>query len=122
MKNNKMRKGSALRLVLAAAVGLSLFIAMTPTTPNDNDPCSGEEKKGKLAFHNKTAQYINVQVTGPRDFSQELGTQESKTVTTPVGTYTWVATTGTFKRHTESGSATVSENRTTTITITFPGF
>jgi hypothetical protein len=121
MKSNKMRKGSALRLVLAAAVGLSLFIAMTPTTPEDNDPCAGD-KEGKLAIQNKTAQVVNVNLTGPRDFSQVLMPQESTSVTTPVGTYTWVASTGTFKKHTQSGSATVSQNRTTTITITFPGY
>lgn len=121
MKSNKMRKGSALRLVLAAAVGLSLFIAMTPTTPTDTGPCAGD-KHGKLAIQNKTAQVVNVQLTGPRTISQVLMPQESTSVKTLTGTYNWVASTGTFKKHTQAGSATVSENKTTTITITFPGY
>ena len=121
MKKKRMWTRSAGRLLLAAAVGLSLFIAMTPTSPEDNDPCSGD-KHGKLVIQNKTAQVVNVNLTGPRDFSQVLMPQESTSVTTPVGTYTWVASTGTFKKHTQSGSANVSENRTTTISVTFPGY
>lgn len=123
MKNKKMRTWSAARLLLAAAIGLSLFIAMTPTSPEESSGCMGHDS-GKLVIQNQSEWFINVELTGPRSFSQNLNPQQTATVTTRTGAYKWVATTTTsiFQNYSESGSASVSKDGTTTITITFPGF
>ncbi len=124
MKNMKMRAWSAAKLLLAAAIGLSLFIAMTPTSPEESSGCSGHDH-GKLVIRNQSEWFINVDVSGPTDFSQNLDPNQTATVSNVrIGTYKWVATTTTsiFERYSQSGSASVKKNGTATITITFPGF
>ncbi len=123
MNNKKQWTWPAIRLLFAAAVGLALFIAMTPTSPEESSGCPGHDS-GKLVIQNQSEWFINVKLTGPRDFSQNLDPQQTATVTTRTGAYKWVATTTTniFLRYSESGSASVSKDGTTTITITFPGF
>lgn len=123
MNNKKQWTWPAIRLLLAAAVGLTLFIAMTPTSPEESSGCAGHDS-GKLVIQNQSEWFINVELTGPRNFSQNLNPQQTATVTTRTGAYKWAATTTTsiFQRYSQSGSASVSKNGTTTITITFPGF
>jgi hypothetical protein len=124
MKNKKMRTWSAARLLLAAAVGLSLFIAMTPTSPEESNGCPGHDH-GKLVIRNQSEWFINVDVSGPNVFSRTLDPNQTATVSNVrVGNYKWVAvtTTSIFTRYTQSGSASVKKDSTTTITVTFPGF
>lgn len=88
---NKICSWPVARLLLAAAVSLSLFIAATPTSPEESHGCKAHDHEGLLIFYNDDDHWTNVSVAGPKSFTFKLDPGATAHMGTPTGLYKWVA-------------------------------
>ena len=108
-------RGADLRLCLAVAACIVLFVA-TPTTPSEDDGCF-PASKGTVVVTNRSMSVIQVAFSGPQSHSVTVDVEESASAELKTGQYAWKAT-AVQNAGSTAGSVTVEKNKTVTITIT----
>jgi hypothetical protein len=109
----------AIRLLFAVIAGLSLFIAMTPTTPEKSTGCTSKERYGTIVVNNNHFSLINVRIAGPTNHTQNLGPDRQLSKLVKVGTYRIVANNLDAPQKVRIHDAYVSRQETVTITVDF---
>jgi len=110
----KEKSGVGIRLILAAAACVVLFVAQ-PTTPIAEDQC-GASEYGTIHIENRSEWPVIVEFSGQSIFKTTVYASES--VSAQVGGYIWTAKTTWAEVHfAVSGSVVVKKNKTSGIVI-----